>query len=419
MKTIYWVLGFVLLTTGTAFSAPLTAPEYFAMGLQLYTAKDYQGGYYAYEAGLKQDPNNAAGYQGLGDCLYGLGRQSEALGAFQQSLVLNPNNPQLATFVKSFKPLDTIAVETNKTKVVYTDEELGISTPTPTAQGVTTVSHAEAKYGLFKDGWIRGYAGYDYAVLGNLISGVQAWGPDFVANGEPGNTPTNSVGNSGIRAGAEIGLNVDKSNTLSINVENVWTQNESYNNGASATDPTLQTGSFQPNLTSVTLNYTVDFITSKSAKTYFTFGAGYYHATVNALVVTPYPNAGLQSVGLSVPATISGTFTGDVLGGTLGVGQILAIGDSFGLEFSARVRFATFGQMTASSLTSNGQSVPAPTGGFVLVTDNSNTINMSGGTTNLGGEIDVDTFAGVGTTDNVMTLDYSGFYSDLSFNFYF
>ncbi|HXL72066.1 MAG TPA: tetratricopeptide repeat protein, partial [bacterium] len=115
MKCLGFALILIFLTTGIAFAAPKTAVEYFAMGAQLYSVKDYQGAAYSYEAGLELDPNNAGAYQGLGDCYYFLGRQTDAMTAYQKSLALNPQNLKLAEYVKTFKPQDAGGTETETT----------------------------------------------------------------------------------------------------------------------------------------------------------------------------------------------------------------------------------------------------------------------------------------------------------------
>jgi hypothetical protein len=72
---------------------------------QLYSAKEYAKAIPYYENAKQIDPNSAAAYQGLGNCYYTLGRNAEALTAFETALSLNPGNSQLASLVKSLKAL--------------------------------------------------------------------------------------------------------------------------------------------------------------------------------------------------------------------------------------------------------------------------------------------------------------------------
>jgi hypothetical protein len=114
-----------------------------------------------------------------------------------------------------------------------------------------------------------------------------------------------------------LGKQLDKEDVISISLENVWTQSESYSNYVSGYP--VYTTTFQPDLMSASLNYYRYIFFGKGARTYLTIGGGYYHAVIG--YVSDDPN-------LTDP-NVSATFTGDILGGTLGVGQEIAIGNSF------------------------------------------------------------------------------------------
>ena len=77
-----------------------SAAQYIAAGNQYYAAKDYVKGAQYYQAATQADPNSAAAFQGLGNCEYVQGHNSEALAAYEKALNLNPNNAQLSTFVQ-------------------------------------------------------------------------------------------------------------------------------------------------------------------------------------------------------------------------------------------------------------------------------------------------------------------------------
>src|ERR1019366_7772031 len=77
-----------------------SAAQYIAAGNQYYAAKDYVKGAQYYQAATQADPNSAAAFQGLGNCEYVQGHNTEALAAYEKALNLNPNNAQLSSFVQ-------------------------------------------------------------------------------------------------------------------------------------------------------------------------------------------------------------------------------------------------------------------------------------------------------------------------------
>src|SRR5665213_1973247 len=174
MKRLGVALLLILLTMGFALAAPKTAADYFAMGAQLYSVKDYQGAAYSYEAGLVLDPNNAGGYQGLGDAYYFLGRQTDAMTAYQKSLALNPKNLKLIEFVKTFKPQDAAGNETEITMFSKMQAAPVIDYRVINSQASTIASKPEVKFVAGKGMWVRFYGGYDFALLSDLTNGINA-----------------------------------------------------------------------------------------------------------------------------------------------------------------------------------------------------------------------------------------------------
>ena len=80
-----------------------TSAQIIIQGNQFYDGKDYAKAAEFYENAIKLDPNSAAAYQGLGNAYYRLGRKQEAIVVYEKSLLLNPRNVQLVSFVKSIK----------------------------------------------------------------------------------------------------------------------------------------------------------------------------------------------------------------------------------------------------------------------------------------------------------------------------
>jgi tetratricopeptide (TPR) repeat protein len=405
MKRLGVVLFLILLTTGFALAAPKTAADYFAMGAQLYSVKDYQGAAYSYEAGLVLDPNNAGSYQSLGDAYYFLGRQTDAMTAYQKSLALNPKNLKLAEYVKTFKPQDATGNETEITMFSKMQATPVIDYSTVNSQAATISSKPEVKFVMGKGTWVRFYGGYDFALLNDLNTGITSSQTLLDSNPNSVTAATANTGSNGFMAGAEFGLLLDPGNGLSISCENVWTQNLGYDSGLQSVTVnngmTLapQSASFNPSMLDISLNYYAYLPGGKGTRTYFTVGGGYYQAFVNFAGVDPT---------LSNPSE-SGTFTGTAVGWKFGFGETLAIGNSFGLEFSARGRIVTFAEMSTQTLTNQ----PSPPSGSAYAV----VINNYGA--NLGSIYVTSTNNIGGYSYRYAVLDYTGFDADLSFDFYF
>jgi thioredoxin-like negative regulator of GroEL len=102
LKVGGWLLGVAIASLMIPFRAQgATAEQYIAAGQQLYTAKDYNKALQYYSAAVKLNPNNGPAYQGIGNCLYGLGRKADALAYYRRASALQPGNAQLAQFVQS------------------------------------------------------------------------------------------------------------------------------------------------------------------------------------------------------------------------------------------------------------------------------------------------------------------------------
>lgn len=91
------VLGLFYATS--AFAA--TSWEYYQAGMRLYNRHEYNEAAKYFQAAVQEDSNNWQAYQGLGMCDYALGDRTGAKGAFDQSLRIHPDNPQLAHFDES------------------------------------------------------------------------------------------------------------------------------------------------------------------------------------------------------------------------------------------------------------------------------------------------------------------------------
>jgi tetratricopeptide (TPR) repeat protein len=103
MKRSFWPGLFICIAIMATEACAQDINQNLTAANQLYSAKEYVKAIPYYENAKQIDPNSVAAYQGLGNCYYALGRNAEALSAFEKVLSLNPGNNQLASFVKTLK----------------------------------------------------------------------------------------------------------------------------------------------------------------------------------------------------------------------------------------------------------------------------------------------------------------------------
>ncbi len=72
-------------------------------GAELAKQGKYREALDAYLAALRQDPKDAASWWGLGQCYWQLGQKTYAIQCFQQVLQLQPNNPNLADWLRQYQ----------------------------------------------------------------------------------------------------------------------------------------------------------------------------------------------------------------------------------------------------------------------------------------------------------------------------
>jgi hypothetical protein len=271
---------------------------------------------------------------------------------------------------------------------------LALSSRSSSHSATTDDPSDEATYSFEGDRWIRAYGGYDYAFLGALINGVKAYVPYFAGQG--GNNLGSSTGHSGYSFGLDLGQQLDRDDALFMKVEYVESQQQQFTGTDTGDENVLN---FDPSLLSGSLNFERTLLRSKGARTYVTLGGGYYHCMVHVN----------QDSSGSNPNSIDAVFTGDILGGTVGVGQEFALGPGVGLELSALFRAANFSQVDADTVNITANSSVGSQGPFTLYTGPvvHNTITV--GPNNLG------PIAGA----SILPIDYSGFDGHANLRVYF
>lgn len=97
------VLGLLIISCGPVPLLAATSGEYFNAGKSLYQQGHLDQAAKYFEAATQTDPNNWQAYQSLGNCRYQLKQLPEALVAFNKSLALHPDNPQLKSFADNLR----------------------------------------------------------------------------------------------------------------------------------------------------------------------------------------------------------------------------------------------------------------------------------------------------------------------------
>ncbi len=174
------------------------------------------------------------------------------------------------------------------------------------------------------------YSGYDYAMLGDIGNGFTNF-KNYLSG--PGTVLTGGVQNSGVKAGVRYGLHLDSSSSLALNLGTVMTLPSSLSETMGST--VVYNLNVVPQLYSVTLEYSLNLMQDPGSRTYVRVGGGFYHAAV-----------GYDFVG---EIGFGGTYTADNVGGTLDLGEEIALGSNFGLNFSAEGRYVTFSQLSSNN----------------------------------------------------------------------
>lgn len=247
---------------------------------------------------------------------------------------------------------------------------------------------------LFEDSgmWLQVYTGFDFSFLGNITSGTKAW-VDAV-NAEGGGATASGGGNNiGVLASALWGFRLDKSNSLALDLSSIFTFGNNFDANVSGNTATQR---MNPMCMSASLDYILDIANAPGSRTYITAGAGWYHAIVDDTFTE------------SSPATVlGGSFAGDTVGGTLGIGEELDLGGALGLDLSIKGRFASIDKLTSTDgkgLDGNGNTALAmvPASGYTVIVP-ATTAGIDGS----GGAI------------KYASADYSGIDAKVALNLYF
>jgi hypothetical protein len=299
--------------------------------------------------------------------------------------------------IGGFAQADNFSEITNSLQVAPTDQpsayglEFAKATKKIKATDEEKVSDVSSTVFDNSQSFLQIYSGLDFSFLEDVVNGSNGWVSGIKAEG---GTASGGGNNFGVQAGALFGIHLDPVNSLALDLGSVFTFG---NNWTGANGGTSDTENMGPMLYSASLDYILDIVKAPGARTYLTAGAGWYHAAV------------YESITGTNPTTVisQGTWTGDTLGGTLGIGEEVDLGGSLGLDISVKGRYASFSKVSSTSARAFDGTGPSS-----LAILNTAGVNVIVPVTDA-------TIASSGGLARDAVIDYSGIDAKVALNLYF
>jgi len=329
-----------------------------------------------YEAATQADPNLWQAYMGLGNAYHNLGRDPEALKAYDKSLELHPDNPTLKAYVEKLRGSQSASSSTAATAPSSSNDS----------------SSETGTKGVFMNYSV----GYDFAFLDDLVDGSKATAA--FANWLFGSTSTvSSPSNSGIATALEFGVMLDENNGISLEPTFVLGFDTTV-----SSDPDAWMVKYAPHMMGALAKYDLLLPLGPGNSLCLSAGVGWYHA-----IVDWYYNPDTTA-----DNTAFGAFEGDAFGAALGITEEIDLGGGIALGITAKGRWAKFDKVTSSSLKTTGFFVVDP-GTYALVRTD---LPFDDDTE---AEITYDETQNVdGSTIKYLAIDMSGFEGNISLKFY-
>jgi len=344
-----------------------TAVETYNEGNALGKAGKWEQAAQKYEAATQADPNLWQAYMGLGNAYHNLGRDTEALKAYDKSLSLHPDNPTLKAYVEKIQGTQSAAP----------------SSTAPSSSGPGTK-------GLFMNYSI----GYDFAFPDEMNKGLKGRAA-FLIDMFGYTEATTSDSNSAIATALEFGVMLDPQNSISLEPSfrlafegSLTSSSDDYNE------------TFAPHMMGLIVKYGLLIPMGQGNDLRLSLGGGWYHAIVDWHY---QPDT-------TLPYDAKGAYEGDTLGAVLGISDEIDLGGGIALGITAKGRLARFDKVTAATLIDNGVGVgPGP---YALVVNDYNSDGKM--------DITFDAVANVdGTTVKYVPIDLSGIEGNISLKAYF
>lgn len=315
-------------------SSPLwadTADSDYLKGFDAYAHKDYVDSIPYLQAEVRTDPQNWKAWQILGFDYYLSDQPMLAVPAFDQSLRWHPDNYQLRNLAEGIRA-----------KMIWEAER---NDPYP---------RVFRDYGI----WVKLHGGFISASLGDLPSSAPAFQSYY---GAKFGYASATVDGTGPLAGLEVGFMLDTYDAWSMSFDGAAfngfkaSAHDSYGN-------TLK-GSIQPNMISIQPAF-IHYFKLGRTRLWTQVGGGFYDtiAEVNYVQANQAGAVTLQT----------GEMAGLGIGGFLGLGWDIAVGDQISASLYVRGRLATTGDIEGLVSYSNGTGQQS-----VLASDDTGVISAS------------------------------------------
>ncbi len=312
----------------------------YETGFHLYQLGKYQEALHHFYLAADENLDSWKTYHMIGNCYFVLQQRDAAMGAYQESLKINPNNPGLLNNFKklqfssssltssfSLQPLETVEYGYAHPQAVIVSTDLlaqvsGYAMPYP-----SYVSHKPS--GPRFPVWLKLNSSFGFANMSDLESGAQSW------NKSSGIGTSNGLAtarNTGVELGLEGGCNLDEANVFSVGLD--YLGGEGYQVTVVSSNANL-IQSVTPDTYALDLNYYRN-LTSGKSRLFAMGGVGYYFTQVRYYQADPMN-------------PVVGQFTGGALGCALGVGNEWFVTREVGLELSGRFRYAKIPQVQGSA----------------------------------------------------------------------
>jgi hypothetical protein len=306
----------------------------YQTGFRLYQMGKYQEALHHFYLAADENLDSWKIYHMIGNCFFILQQRDAAIGAYQESLKIHPDNPGL---LNNFRRLQSSSPSLSSGAVQpLEDEEVGYAKqPTVTVSpdliaevsgyGMPYVSHRST--GPRFPVWLKLNSSFTFANMQDLESGAQSWNQ---ATGIQSGLA--SARNTGIELGVESGYNLDEANVISFGLD--YLGGEGYQVSVySSTSDLLQ--SVSPDTYALGLNYYRNLTGGKS-RLYAMGGVGYYFTQVKYYQADP-------------TNPVMGMFTGGTVGCSVGLGNEWFVTREVGVELSGRFRYAKIPQVEGTA----------------------------------------------------------------------
>jgi hypothetical protein len=358
----------------------------YEKGFHLYQMGKYQEALHHFYLAADENLDSWKTYHMIGNCYFVLQQRDAAIGAYQESLKINPRNPGLLSNYRklqlsssslspsfSLQPLESENDGYGKVKTVTVSPDLIAEV---SGFGMPYVSHRAS--GPRFPVWLKLNSSFTFANMQDLEAGAQSWNQSTgTQNGLA------SARNTGMELGVEGGCNLDEENVISFGLD--YLGGEGYQVAVySSSSDLLQ--SVSPDTYALNLNYYRNLTTGKS-RLYAMGGVGYYFTQVNYFQSDPM-------------SPVEGHFTGGAVGCSVGVGNEWFVTREVGLELSGRFRYAKIPQVegTATNQTLGTTAALAILRNGTLGVQSSQSLGQGNG--------------------NYASIDYTGFDMRLSMDLY-